>query len=233
MMDTWIALARGPLFRIALATCLLGLAYRFAVSFGQLALMRRQATDKTMHLGRSLAATLRWFLPWHILRKRPAYSTASVLLHVGLILVPIFYVGHANLWGGWPAWLPVLGPGPADVLTILMMVAVAVLLGGRLVVAAGRDLTTPSDVFLLVLILAIAASGYWAAHPQSAPMAPRALLLVHVLLGDLALVLTPVTKISHCVLYPLAQTLADTAWHFPAASGRHVAIALNKDEELI
>ena len=30
MMDTWIALARGPLFRVSLAICVLGLTYRDA-----------------------------------------------------------------------------------------------------------------------------------------------------------------------------------------------------------
>ncbi len=35
MMDGWIDLARGPLFRIALAICVLGLAYRVGVSIMQ------------------------------------------------------------------------------------------------------------------------------------------------------------------------------------------------------
>ena len=40
---------------------------------------------------------------------------------------------------------------------------------------------------------------------------------------DLALVLTPLTKIVHCILAPLTQLLAEAGWHFPAASGRNVA----------
>ena len=35
-MDTWIDLARGPLFRISLAICVLGLGYRLGVAMWQL-----------------------------------------------------------------------------------------------------------------------------------------------------------------------------------------------------
>ena len=57
------------------------------------------------------------------------------------------------------------------------------------------------------------------------------MLLVHLLLGNLALILTPMTKIVHCVLGPLTQLLSEVAWHFPAESGRHVAVALGKESE--
>ncbi len=65
-------------------------------------------------------------------------------------------------------------------------------------------------------------------HPKT-----RGLVLVHVLVGDLALILTPLTKIVHCILYPLTQLLSEVGWHFPAASGRHVAVALAKEQEPI
>ena len=57
------------------------------------------------------------------------------------------------------------------------------------------------------------------------------MLLIHMLAGNLALILTPLTKIVHCVLYPLTQLLSEIGWHFPAESGRHVAIALAKENE--
>jgi hypothetical protein len=57
------------------------------------------------------------------------------------------------------------------------------------------------------------------------------MLLLHMLLGNLALVLTPTTKIAHCVLYPFTQLIFQLGWHFPAESGRHVAVALAKEDE--
>ena len=84
---------------------------------------------------------------------------------------------------------------------------------------------------LLAVLLALVLSGYWAAHPTASPLAPRTMVLIHMLLGNLALVLTPLTKIVHCVLYPLTQLIGELGWHFPAATGRHVAVALAKEDE--
>ena len=43
-MDTWIALARGPLFRIALTICVLGLCYRLGVALWQIVSSWRRAS---------------------------------------------------------------------------------------------------------------------------------------------------------------------------------------------
>jgi hypothetical protein len=57
------------------------------------------------------------------------------------------------------------------------------------------------------------------------------MVLAHMLLGNLALILTPLTKITHCVLYPMIQLVFELGWHFPAETGRHVAVALDKESE--
>ena len=97
-MDTWIELARGPLFRISLAICVLGLSYRLSVAMWQLTTSWRQAGDRKIPLRAVFKATVRWMLPTHLFRLRPLYGLASVLFHLGILLVPLFYAGHANLW---------------------------------------------------------------------------------------------------------------------------------------
>ena len=82
-----------------------------------------------------------------------------------------------------------------------------------------------------ILLLVVTASGYWSAHPTASPTAPRTMLLVHLLAANLALFLTPLTKMVHCVLAPLNQLVSEVAWHFPAESGAHVAIALGKEND--
>ena len=47
-MDSLIALARGPLFRISLTICLLGLAYRFGTAIWQVFNSYRRAGDKNL-----------------------------------------------------------------------------------------------------------------------------------------------------------------------------------------
>jgi nitrate reductase gamma subunit len=99
------------------------------------------------------------------------------------------------------------------------------------VVRTSRELTTTADVTVLLLLLVVTASGFWAAHPLSSPATPRAMLLVHLLAANLVLFVTPLTKIVHCVLAPLNQLVSEVAWHFPAESGAHVAIALGKEND--
>jgi len=231
-MDTWITLARGPFFRIALAICVLGLGYRLGVVMWQLFSSWRRAGDQRIPVRAVFKATVKWMLPTHLFRLRPVYGLASLMFHLGILLVPLFFSGHVRLWqASVPVAWPTLGPGLADALSLAAIAGLALILLGRLLVAASRDLTTSEDVWILLVLLVLAVSGYWAAHPSSSPFAPRGMLLVHVLVGDLALILTPLTKIVHCIIYPFTQLLSEIGWHFPAASGRHVAVSLAKEQE--
>ena len=233
MTETWISLAQGPLFRISLAVCLLGLAYRLVSTIWLLRMAYNRAGDQEIPFGTVWKATLRWLWPVRIVRHRPIYSLASMLFHVGVILVPLFGVGHVALWAGALTFWPVLDAQVADILTWLMIAGMVVVLLERFFVASSRDLTNRGDVFILVLLLFLGGSGYLAAHPESAPFAPRTLLLLHMLAGNLALILTPLSKIVHCVLMPLTQLISEIGWHFPAESGKHVAVALAKENEPI
>jgi nitrate reductase gamma subunit len=229
-MDTWIALARGPLFRVALAACLLGLAYHLVNTLWMIHQSHQRSTDKDLALGTVLRATLEGLLPTR--RGRPLQTAASLAFHAGILLVPLFYVGHVTLWQPhlrlpWPT----LGPAISDVLSLAAVAGLAALLLGRLVARTSRELTTRADVAVLFLLLLVTASGYWSAHPASSPIAPRTMLLVHLLAANLALFLTPLTKIVHCVLAPFNPLLTEVAWHFPAESGAHVALALGKEND--
>ncbi len=233
-MDTWIDLAKGSLFRISLAICLLGVAYRFGVAVWQINAAHRRAGDKRLPVGVIVRTTVQWLLPLRLFRKRPIYGLASLAFHLGILLLPFFYAGHVNLWGGvLPTWWPRLASGPSDVLTFVAMAGLIVILLARLLIKSSRDLSRAGDVGILLLLLGLAASGYWAAHPTSSPFAPRTMVLIHMLAGNLALILTPLTKIVHCVLAPLTQLIGEIGWHFPAESGRRVAVALAKENEPI
>jgi nitrate reductase gamma subunit len=229
-MDAWIALARGPMFRVALAACLLGLAYHLGNTLWMIRQSHRRSTDKDLSLGAVLAATLAGLLPFR--QRRPVQTIAGVAFHAGILLVPIFYVGHVTLWQpSFPLPWPTLGPAVSDALSLAALAGLAALLLWRLLVRTSRELSTTADVAVLLLLLAVTASGYWAAHPASSPAAPRTMLLVHLLAANLALFLTPLTKIVHCVLAPLNPLVSEVAWHFPAESGAHVALALGKENE--
>ncbi|MHC4816065.1 MAG: hypothetical protein ACYTFN_23625, partial [Planctomycetota bacterium] len=92
-MDTWISFARGPLFRMALAVCLLGLAYRVGNTLWQIRRSHRQAGDKRLDTGTVVKATVKGLLPLRLFKVRPLYTIASIVFHVGILLVPLFYIG--------------------------------------------------------------------------------------------------------------------------------------------
>jgi nitrate reductase gamma subunit len=211
---------------------ILGLGYRIGVTVVQIVTAWHRASDRQLPARDIAAATLGWLLPMRLLRSRPAYSAASFLFHIGIIVVPLFLVGHVALLAGVvpPRW-PSLSPTLADCLTLLCISALLVLLAGRIVVRSARKLTRTQDALILLILLLTVGFGFLAAHPATSPFPARAMVLLHILCGDLVLVLIPTTKIAHCVLYPFTQLLFQLGWHFPADTGRHVAIALGKENE--
>lgn len=233
-MDLWIETARGPFFRIALTIMILGLGYRVAVVVLQIGTAWYRAADRRLPGVDIAAATLGWLVPVHLLRSRPVYSAASFLFHVGVIVVPLFLVGHVALLAGiLPRSWPTLNSTVADSITLACLAALVVLLVGRVVVKSARKLSRAQDVLILVALLTTILSGFLAAHPTRSPFDARTMLLFHILGGNLVLVLIPTTKIAHCVLYPFTQLLFQLGWHFPAETGRHVAVALAKEDEPI
>jgi len=235
-MEAWIDLARGPLFRISLAICVLGLGYRFVTTLSGIVAAWWRAGDRDVPLRAVTTATLSWLFPAGLLRSRPLYSAASVLFHVGIIGLPLLLAGHVVLLEPWlPAGLlavwPTLAPGLADGLSILTIAMLVGLLASRVATPMTRSLSRGQDILILVVLLLVVGFGFLAANPGLSPADARLMLLYHILLADLALVLTPVSKIAHCVLFPLTQLVFQIGWHFPEASGRHVAIVLAKENE--
>lgn len=232
MIETWIDLARGPLFRISLAILVLGLLYRLAVVLVQVVVAWRRAGDRELPLKSIAGATLGWLLPRRLLRSRPLYSLASFSFHIGIVLLPLFLLGHVTLLGGYlPDRWPVLDALVADILSVACILALASLIAGRLLSPTARALSKVQDVSILVLLFLLVLTGFLGSHPTLSPFGARALVLAHLLLGNLTLILTPMTKIVHCVLYPLTQLVFELGWHFPAETGRHVAMVLDKEGE--
>jgi nitrate reductase gamma subunit len=233
-MDAWIDFARGPLFRVALVVCLLGLAYRAGTTVYQIVTSWRAAGDRSLPIRGIVRATLSWVLPFRLLRARPVYSAASVAFHVGIILVPLFSIGHVALWqADLPIWWPTLVPALATWLAVIAAGSLIVLIAIRVGARTARSLTSAHDQIVLLVLLAVTVSGLLAAHPAWCPVDARAMLLAHLLLANLTLVLTPTTKIAHCIVFPFMQLLFEVGWHFPAETGRHVAVALAKEDEKV
>jgi len=231
-METLLEWARGPIFRATFAFMLLGLLRHVALTIANLRSAHKRAGDKAVPYPQLFSATIGWLFPFNKIRERAVYSVVSIAFHVGLIITPIFLAGHVELWraGLGLGWVTI-GPRAADVLTVLTVAAALGLIAGRLATRESRTLSRPIDFGLLVLIAIVFASGFLVAHPAIDPLGYSASMLIHVLTANLVFVLVPLTKLSHCVLLPFTQLVADLGWRFPADAGEAVAAALGKEND--
>ncbi len=234
-MDTLIQFGRGPLFRFAVALAVLGLLRHAVLSLWGMRQVLRRAGDKRLALGPVITRTFVHLNPVRFFSgNRGLYSIVSTIFHVGVILVPVFLLGHIRLWRrgmgiGWPA-LPM---SVADVLTIVTLVTGVLLVIGRAWFVASRELSRPQDWLLPPLIALEFLSGYLLAHPGSNPIGLQSLTLIHVGVGDLLLLVTPFTKIAHCAMLPFSQLVAEMAWRFVPGAGHDVVKTLGKEGQPI
>jgi len=230
-MKFLIEFGRGPLFQFAVALAVLGLLRHAVLSVGGFLRAHRRAGDKRIAFGPVVMRTLVTLNPLRYFHgERWLYSIVSTVFHVGLLLVPIFYLGHIRLWRrgigiGWPG-LPM---SAADVLTLVTVVAGLLLVAGRARSAASRRISRPQDWFLPPLIALEFLSGYWLAHPAENPLGLSTITLLHVWGGDLLLFITPFTKITHCVMLPFSQLVYEMAWRLVPGAGRDVVKTLGKE----
>jgi nitrate reductase gamma subunit len=171
-----------------------------------------------------LIKTITWLLPINRLwTKRPIYSTVSVLFHIGLIMVPLFYGAHVLYWErsiGLTWWS--LSPAVADILTLIVIAAGIVLFLMRILYSPARALSRKQDYIWPLLLIVPFITGYICAHNGISPRMYQWMMLVHIYSANLILVMIPFTKIAHCMLLPLSQLVTGLSWKFPAGAGDRV-----------
>ena len=233
-MEAWLEFVRGPLFRLAFAVCVLGLARNIFLTIWAIVRAYLRAGDKDLPLKLIWEQTIRWLFPFQLSSgNRLFYSVCSIIFHIGLILVPIFLFAHIRAWqvGTGVSWPP-LPRTIADLLTITTIITAAILFTGRLGNSASRAISSGQDILWPILLVVPFISGFLCAHPSWNPVNYDTMMLIHVLSSELILVLIPFTKIAHCVLLPFSQLVSELGWRFPESSGRDVEITLGKEGQL-
>jgi len=193
----------GFLFRMALVVAILGTLFQFA----QNALVVGRTSDTWQEgVTSALKTILAWMNP--VSRVRSAGVVREILGGVvlaGVIVVPLFYLGHARLWGrtlglDWP----VVAAHVSDVLTKGTVVALLALLVLRLADAKYRAIVRPIDWIPISGALVAFVSGYLVAHPGYSPVSPDVTQLTHYVAADGLLLAVPFTRLVRCVLLPSA-----------------------------
>jgi nitrate reductase gamma subunit len=231
-MEAWLEWARGPAFIFSFAFLVLGLLRHVVLTFWEVFRVWQRAGDKKLPLGKLLRTTVLWLLPVTRMRNRFWFGLTSFVFHVCILIVPVFLAGHIALWArglglSWPA----VPNAVADALTILAVVSAVLLFAQRALSRATRSLSRLQDYALLPLIAVPFVTGFLMMHPAINPFGYQGTFFVHIMSANLLFVLTPLTKLSHMVLMPSSQLVAELAWHWPAGSGSAVERALGKEGE--
>jgi len=227
-METWIEFGRGPLFRLAFSLMVLGLLRVFVLTLAGLAESYRRNRDRIVPWGEVARQTAAWLLPaGRFWRRRPVYGALSLVFHVGLLIVPLFFATHVLLWKrsvgfAWPA-IPL---ALANWLTLLVIAAGLGLFGGRVFHAGARKLSRPQDYVWPLLLVIPFGTGYLCVNTALRPATYQAMMFLHVYSADAIMLMIPFTKLAHCVLAPLSQAVTAVAWKFPPGAGDRVAATL-------
>ncbi len=234
MLEYWIALARGPLLRLALLVMVLGLVRQICLQIWEITWAFRRAGDQVVPWKLALKRNLEWLLPWRYLqrRERRLYNFISFIFHVGVIAVPLFLAGHVAIWQrelGVSWWS--LPESVADWLTVSTVAAASGLLLGRALHESSRRISKLQDWALPLLCAFPFVTGFWVAHPSWSPFGAQAVYLVHLLSAELLLVCVPFSKLIHMVLFWVSQTSSEMGWRFPPGSGERVRVSLGKESE--
>jgi nitrate reductase gamma subunit len=151
---------------------------------------------------RSILAWLVPFLPVST-RKSPVFYGISYLFHLLLFVVPIFLLSHVALLEesmNW-SWFT-LNDTLADTLTLVIVFALVFFMVRRITIPEVKFLTKASD-FLFILIVALPfVTGFLAYHQF---FAYKWLVIVHVLSGELMIILIPFTRFFHMFMAPLTR----------------------------
>jgi nitrate reductase gamma subunit len=233
-MENWLEWARGPVFIFSFSFMILGLARHLLLNLYETCRAWRRAGDKDLpwrQIGRN---TLEWLFPAGRIAQNPLFSLTSILFHAGILIVPFFLAGHVVLWArsagiSWPA----IPNKVADLLTVVAVTAALALVVQRLAARSTRALSRLRDYALPLLIAVPFVSGFMVMHPAFNPFPYSRVLLVHVMSGNLIMVLLPLTKLAHAVLLPGVQLISELGWHWPAHAGSRLAVTLGKEGEPI
>ena len=201
----FFSLVEGPLLWIAVLTFIIGSILRVAMLF-----FVSRKTDKIIYEHFSwkyvFATYGRWLLPLNKdVAKNPVFTILVYIFHLCLIVVPIWLSSHIILWEEsrfeW-SWAPI-PDGLADWMTLILLGIAIFFLLRRIFSADIRLLSSFSDYLLLVVTALPFMTGYFVTHGtlEHIGFLGDNMQLIHMLTGELMLILIPFTRLSHAFLF--------------------------------
>ena len=208
-------LVRGPLVWIAFIVFIGGSIYRVK-SFIDLV-----KKDKTIMPFISLKYTLRSLIHWLVpfasksWRRYPVVTTVTFIFHIGLVILPLFVLGHIVLvnesWG--IRWWNV-SEGFADFMTVVVMICCVFFFLRRLFAPKVKFVTFGDDYLMLAISFLPFLTGFLAYHQVFLP--PKIMTILHMLSGEVMLIAIPFTRLAHMFYFFLTRSFMGSQfalWH--------------------
>ena len=146
-----------------------------------------------------------WLLPYgtHSWRNNPWFTFWVFVLHIGILVTPVFLQGHNILLNErWGFSLPTIPDVVADVLTVGVILAGFLLILRRIALPEVRIITSAYDYLLLAIALAPFITGIIARYSAQGA---SGWLIAHILAGEIFLIAIPLTKLSHFIMFFLTR----------------------------
>ena len=203
-MDIY-SFVEGPLLWIAFLIFIIGSLLKAALFFA-VSLKKDKIIYQHFSLKYVLATFALWLLPLNRdVVKNPVFTILAYIFHICLIVVPIWLSGHIALWEesrfewSWGA----IPDGMADWMTLILIGIAVFFLLRRIISADIRLISTCSDYLLLIVTALPFLTGYFLTHGtvDSIGFLGDNIQIIHILSGELMLILIPFTKLSHFILF--------------------------------
>lgn len=197
-MHTLYSILAGPLAWSAIVIFVGGLLFQLIRRIIQ-AYHKERFIFSYMSLKYGLRSIGHWILPFGALnwRRHPVLTVMTFAFHICLIIAPFFLSAHYILVDeaidlNW--W--VLPNHVADAMTMIVVAVCVFFAVRRLVQREIRFVTGASDYILLFFVAAPFISGMISFHQWGDP---RVSSILHMLFGEILLVIVPFTRLSHMV----------------------------------
>ncbi|BBD08176.1 TmcC family electron transfer complex membrane anchor subunit [Desulfovibrio ferrophilus] len=200
-MNAFYNLVSGPLVWVAFAVFIGGSVWKMTS-------LLSEARKKDNHIfeywswGHAILSYIHWLLPFgsENSKQQPVMSLVTFLFHLGIILVPVFTMGHIVLLEegalGW-SW-PTLPDQVADIAAWVVVGGCCYFAWRRLTLEQVRYVTSPADFGILIMVAAPFVTGLMAYHGWGDNLLMTSL---HMFSGEIMLVAIPFTRLSHMLTF--------------------------------
>lgn len=200
-MQTLYNLASGPCVWVAFIVFIGGSIWKIS-SLISLAKKKDIWMLEYWSWSHAINSYLHWLIPFGTenSRKQPVMTIVTFLFHVGLLIVPLFTLGHvvlleeSSLGLSW-ATLP---DGVVDTAAWIVVLGGVYFLVRRLTRPEIQYVTSPCDFCILGIALAPFVTGIMAYHGWGNPLLMTTL---HMFAGELMLMAIPFTRLSHMLTF--------------------------------